>query len=88
MPHPVAHFEILGRNQKLLEEFYKGIFNWEITPLTEDYSMAKPGVPATGLRRQGGNPAPASTAASAQWAKHVSMSRFMLQLRTLPPRWP
>ena len=43
MPHPVVHFEILGRNQKLLEEFYKGIFNWEITPLTEDYSMAKPG---------------------------------------------
>ncbi len=88
MPHPVAHFEILGRNQKLLEEFYKGIFNWEITPLTEDYSMAKPGVPATGLRRRGGNPAQESTVVSAQWAKHVSMSRFMLQLRTLLPRWP
>ncbi len=40
IPHPVVHFEILGRDQKLLEEFYKGVFNWEITPVTEDYSLA------------------------------------------------
>jgi len=45
MPHPVVHFEILGRNQTLLEEFYKGVFQWELTPVTEDYSLAKPGVP-------------------------------------------
>jgi len=43
MPHPVVHFEILGKDQKLLEEFYKGIFNWEIDPIAEDYSLAKPG---------------------------------------------
>jgi hypothetical protein len=43
MPHPVVHFEILGRDQELLEEFYKGVFNWEITPATEDYSLVKPG---------------------------------------------
>jgi predicted enzyme related to lactoylglutathione lyase len=42
-PHPVVHFEILGRDQKLLEEFYKGVFNWEITPVMEGYSLVKPG---------------------------------------------
>jgi hypothetical protein len=42
-PHPVVHFEILGRDQRLLEEFYKGVFNWEITPLMEGYSLVKPG---------------------------------------------
>jgi predicted enzyme related to lactoylglutathione lyase len=42
-PHPVVHFEILGRDQKLLEEFYKGVFNWEITPAMEGYSLVKPG---------------------------------------------
>jgi hypothetical protein len=43
MPHPVVHFEILGRDQKLLEEFYKGVFQWEITPAMEGYSLIKPG---------------------------------------------
>jgi predicted enzyme related to lactoylglutathione lyase len=43
MPHPVVHFEILGRDQKLLEEFYKGVFNWEIDPVMEGYSLVKPG---------------------------------------------
>jgi predicted enzyme related to lactoylglutathione lyase len=45
MPHanPVVHFEILGRDQKLLEKFYKAIFNWQIDPLEEGYSIAQPG---------------------------------------------
>jgi len=45
MPHanPVVHFEILGRNQKQLEDFYQSIFNWEITPAMEGYSLVKPG---------------------------------------------
>jgi hypothetical protein len=42
-PHPVVHFEILGRDQKLLEEFYKGVFNWHIDPVMEGYSLVKPG---------------------------------------------
>jgi predicted enzyme related to lactoylglutathione lyase len=42
-PHPVVHFEILGRDQKLLEEFYKDVFDWEITPAMEGYSLVKPG---------------------------------------------
>jgi len=41
--NPVVHFEILGRDQKLLEQFYKSVFNWQITPLEENYSLARPG---------------------------------------------
>jgi len=37
------HFEILGRDQKLLEDFYKSIFQWEITPAMEGYSLVNPG---------------------------------------------
>jgi hypothetical protein len=39
----VVHFEILGKDQKLLEAFYKGVFDWEITPMMEGYSLVKPG---------------------------------------------
>ena len=42
-PHPVVHFEILGRDQKLLEEFYKDVFDWQISPAMEGYSLVKPG---------------------------------------------
>ena len=41
--HPVVHFEILGRDQKLLEAFYKDVFDWEITPAMEGYSLVQPG---------------------------------------------
>ena len=41
--HPVVHFEILGRDQKLLEAFYKDIFDWKITPAMEGYSLVQPG---------------------------------------------
>jgi len=48
MHHPVVHFEILGKDQKLLEEFYKGVFNWEIDPLMDGYSLVKPGTGING----------------------------------------
>ena len=41
--NPVVHFEILGKDQKLLDAFYKSIFNWEINPVMEGYSLVKPG---------------------------------------------
>jgi predicted enzyme related to lactoylglutathione lyase len=47
-PHPVVHFEILGLDQKLLEEFYKSVFHWEIDPIMEGYSIAKPGTGISG----------------------------------------
>lgn len=60
MPHanPVVHFEILGRDQKLLESFYTSVFNWKITPVEDGYSLAKPasgisgGIGAMGAERE------------------------------------
>ena len=43
MPNPVVHFEILGENQKLLEDFYKAVFDWKIEPAMEGYSLVQPG---------------------------------------------
>jgi predicted enzyme related to lactoylglutathione lyase len=47
MPNPVVHFEIVGKDQQLLEGFYKDVFGWKITPMMEGYSlvdtMSKPG---------------------------------------------
>ncbi|MGD0546523.1 MAG: hypothetical protein ABR991_01690 [Terracidiphilus sp.] len=41
--HPVVHFEILGKDKKLLEEFYKAVFHWEMDPVMEEYSIVNPG---------------------------------------------
>jgi len=41
--HPIVHFEILGRDQKLLEEFYQSIFHWEIDPVEDWYSVVNSG---------------------------------------------
>jgi predicted enzyme related to lactoylglutathione lyase len=43
MPNPVVHFEIIGKDQKLLENFYKSVFDWQITPLMEGYSLVTAG---------------------------------------------
>lgn len=39
MPNPVVHFEIIGRDQQLLESFYKEVFGWKITPMIDGYSL-------------------------------------------------
>jgi predicted enzyme related to lactoylglutathione lyase len=43
----VVHFEIVGKDQRVLEDFYKDVFGWKITPMMEGYSlvdtMSKPG---------------------------------------------
>ena len=39
----VVHFEIIGKNRELLENFYKGVFDWQIIPSMEEYSLVKPG---------------------------------------------
>jgi len=43
MANPVVYFEIVGKDQKLLEAFYKGVFDWEITPVLEGYSLVNTG---------------------------------------------
>jgi uncharacterized protein len=39
MPNPVVHFEIIGKDQPLLESFYRDIFGWKIAPMMEGYSL-------------------------------------------------
>jgi uncharacterized protein len=39
MPNPVVHFEIIGKDQKLLDGFYKDVFAWQLTPVMDIYSM-------------------------------------------------
>jgi predicted enzyme related to lactoylglutathione lyase len=38
----IVHFEIIGNDQNRLEGFYKDIFQWEITPVMDGYSLVKP----------------------------------------------
>lgn len=35
----MVHFEIAGKDQKLLDAFYKGVFGSLLTPVTDMYSM-------------------------------------------------
>jgi uncharacterized protein len=39
MPCPVVHFEIVGKNQQVLDSFYKEVFGWQLTPVMPIYSM-------------------------------------------------
>ena len=43
MPNPVVHFEILGKDVKGLQEFYKNVFDWKIDTSNEHYSMVDTG---------------------------------------------
>jgi len=43
MANPVVHFEIIGKDQKLLESFYGSVFDWRITPAMEGYSLVNTG---------------------------------------------
>jgi hypothetical protein len=43
MPNPGVHFEIIGKDQELLESFYKSVFDWQITPAMEGYSLVNTG---------------------------------------------
>jgi hypothetical protein len=43
MPNPVVHFEILGKDKKALTDFYKQVFQWQIQPAMEEYSLVNTG---------------------------------------------
>ena len=43
MPNPIVHFEVLGKDKQALEAFYTGIFDWQLTPVLDIYSMVSPG---------------------------------------------
>lgn len=39
MPNPVVHFEVIGKDKILLENFYRDAFAWQITPVMSEYSL-------------------------------------------------
>ncbi len=43
MGNPVVHFEIIGENQQLLNDFYGSVFDWKIDQVMEGYALATPG---------------------------------------------
>lgn len=43
MGNPVVHFEIIGENQQLLNEFYGGIFDWKIDQVMDGYALVNTG---------------------------------------------
>lgn len=43
MPNPVVHFEVLGKEKAVLEKFYGSVFDWQIQPVMDEYSMVFPG---------------------------------------------
>lgn len=43
MPNPIVHFEVLGKDKAVLEGFYSAAFDWQLTPVMDNYSLASPG---------------------------------------------
>jgi uncharacterized protein len=43
MPNPIVHFEILGKDKAVLEDFYRALFDWQLNPVMDNYSMVSPG---------------------------------------------
>ena len=43
MPNPVVHFEIIGENQQLLNDFYGSVFYWKIDHVMEGYASVSTG---------------------------------------------
>jgi hypothetical protein len=68
-----VHFEIIGEDQQLLNDFYGSVFDWKIDQVMEDYAAV--------------TPAPESPAALAPWLRREGMSSFMLRLQTFTRPW-
>jgi hypothetical protein len=43
MPNPIVHFEIIGKDNPVLEAFYKSAFDWQFQPVMDEYTMIFPG---------------------------------------------
>jgi hypothetical protein len=43
MGNPVVHFEILGKDMEALNAFYSSIFDWNISPISDEYSLVETG---------------------------------------------
>ena len=43
MAHPVTHFEIIGKDNRKLRDFYSKAFEWKLTDAPQDYAMVDTG---------------------------------------------
>jgi uncharacterized protein len=43
MPNPIVHFEVIGKDKQAMEDFYTAIFDWQLTPVMDNYSMVSAG---------------------------------------------
>jgi predicted enzyme related to lactoylglutathione lyase len=43
MANPVTHFEVVGKDAELLQEFYAAAFGWDVKPQMPGYAMVHPG---------------------------------------------
>ena len=49
-------FSFLGKDKALLKSFYKGLFEWQVQPVMDGYSMVLPGSgPNGGIGAMGGD---------------------------------
>ena len=42
MGNPVVHFEVMGKDITLLQNFYTAAFDWEMQSVMPNYTLAKP----------------------------------------------
>lgn len=43
MPNPIVYFEITGDDKAVLEDFYRAVFDWQLTPANDQYTHVAPG---------------------------------------------
>jgi len=43
MAFPVTHFEVIGKDNRKLRDFYSKAFDWKLTDAPEDYAMVDTG---------------------------------------------
>ena len=48
MPNPIVHFEVLGKDKAVLEDFYRAAFDWQLNPVMDHYSIVSPGAGING----------------------------------------
>src|SRR5690348_5549418 len=46
--NPIVHFEVLGKDKAVLEDFYRTAFEWQLNPAQDSYSMVSPGAGING----------------------------------------
>ena len=49
MAHAVTHFEVIGKDNRKLRDFYSKAFDWKLTDAPQDYAMVDTGANGHGI---------------------------------------